>query len=122
MGGVMSIEQASRQVEAQFVHTQIEYAMSQFRSEQSLLMGTAAGAVAGVVGAGAWALVTTLTHFQIGWMAVGIGFLVGIAIRTFGKGIDKVFGVIGAILALSGCVLGNLLAVCGMVASHQHIP
>jgi hypothetical protein len=78
-----------------------------------------AGVIGAAVGACVWALITVLTQFQIGWMAVGVGFLVGIAIRTFGKGIDKPFGIIGAVLALLGCGAGNLLAVCGIIAAEQ---
>jgi hypothetical protein len=64
-------------------------------------------------------VVTDATGYQIGWMAVGIGFIVGIAVRTVGKGIDKTFGVLGAALALFGCLAGNLLAVVGIVAQQQ---
>ena len=63
--------------------------------EQNLPMGIASGAGAATVGAAVWALVTVGTGYQIGWMAVGVGFLVGYSIRFFGKGIDPIFGVIG---------------------------
>jgi len=101
---------------------QVQYALDQFRSEQNLSLGIAAGAVAALVGAAVWAVVTVVTGYQIGWLAVGVGFLVGIAIRHVGKGIDPVFGIAGAILALLGCLLGNLLAVCGFIASQESIP
>ena len=103
----------------QFDAVQLEYALEQLRGEQSLMMGTAAGAVAALIGAGTWALITVTTHFQIGFMAVGVGFLVGVAIRTFGKGLDKTFGIVGGVLALLGCGLGNLFAVCGRIAVDQ---
>ena len=54
-------------------------------------------------------------------MAVGIGFLVGIAIRTVGKGIDPVFGYVGAGLSLLGCLLGNYLTIAWFVATDQGI-
>lgn len=104
-----------------FDDAQLNYALEQIRGEQSLMMGTLAGMLAALAGAVAWALITALTKFQIGWMAIGVGFLVGIAIRKFGNGIDKSFGVVGALLALLGCVLGNLLAVCGIIAIDQEI-
>ena len=34
----------------------------------------------------------------------------------FGKGIDRVFGIVGALLALLGCLIGNLLSVCCFVS------
>lgn len=104
-----------------FDAAQVQYALGQVRSEQNLTMGILAGAVAALVGAGAWALITIITNFQIGWMAVGVGFLVGFAVQKFGKGVDKAFGIAGAVLALLGCVLGNLLTACGLVAAAQQV-
>lgn len=104
-----------------FDAAQVQYALGQLRSEQNLTMGILAGAVAAFIGAGAWATITIVTNFQIGWMAVGVGFLVGFAVQKFGKGIDKSFAVAGAVLALFGCVLGNLLTACGLVASAQQV-
>jgi len=100
----------------------LEYAMETLRGEQNLLLALAGGSAAALVGAAAWAGVTVATGYQIGWMAVGVGVLVGLAVRLLGKGIDKPFGIVGAALSLVGCALGNLLAVCGMVASQEGIP
>ena len=47
---------------------------------------------------------------------VGVGFLVGWAIRVAGKGTHTVFGVVGAMFAVGGCAMGNLLAVIVIVA------
>ena len=85
-------------------------------------MGFMAGLVAAAVGAGLWALVTILTGFQIGWMAVGVGFLVGWAVRAGGKGTHAAFGLMGAVLALGGCALGNLLAIVVLAARHYQVP
>lgn len=104
-----------------FDEAQLQYALGQIRSEQNLTMGAVTGAAGALIGASLWALITVVTKFQIGWMAVGIGFLVGIAIRTFGRGIDKVFGYVGAVLALLGCGVGNLLAVSGTIAAEQNM-
>ena len=113
--------QPAGSAEPSFDAAHVEHAIEQFRGEQNIAMGVAAGAVAAILGAAAWAVVTVLTKYQIGWMAVGVGFLVGIAVRTFGKGLDRIFGIIGAVLALLGCALGNLLAVCGMIAAEQEL-
>jgi hypothetical protein len=85
-------------------------------------MGFMAGLVAAAVGAALWALVTLATSYQIGWMAVGVGFLVGWAIRVAGKGTHAVFGIVGALLAVCGCAMGNLLAVIVMAARHFGVP
>lgn len=95
--------------------------LERLRTEQNLGGAIAGGAAAALGGAAAWALVTVFTHFQIGWMAVGVGVLVGYAVRQFGKGIDRMYGVVGAGLALLGCLAGNLLAACGMMAQQEDL-
>jgi hypothetical protein len=75
-----------------------------------------------VAAAGLWAIITASTGYQIGFMAVGVGFVVGYTIRLLGKGIDPVFGYAGSALALLGCVLGNILAASAILASQENVP
>lgn len=100
---------------------EVALVLERLRSEQHLGKATVAGAAAAALGAAAWAFITVVTHYQIGWMAVGIGFLVGYAVRTFGKGMDRAFGIVGAAMALFGCLAGNLLTACGMVAQQENL-
>ena len=100
----------------------MEYALEILRGEQRMPLGLVAGVVAALAGAGIWAATTVGTGYQIGWMAVGVGILVGFAVRIGGKGIDRVYGFVGAGLAFLGCAMGNLFAVCGMVATQEGIP
>lgn len=88
------------------------------REEQDLSRGALAGFGAALLGACLWAVVTVITQYQIGWMAVGVGFLVGYAMRTFGRGVDKIYGYTGSLLSLVGCLAGNLISVCIMLG-HQ---
>jgi hypothetical protein len=97
----------------------IEVAFQKFENEQSMVGGLLAGGAAALVGAGVWALVTVLTGYQIGFMAIGIGFLVGLAVQFAGKGINKIFGVMGAALALFGCLLGNYFTVVHFVGEAE---
>ena len=118
----MEIQQpdgAQKEQSPQLDEFHIQLALSQLRTEQNLGMGIGAGAIGAAVGAALWAFITVVTNFQIGWMAVGVGFLVGIAIRRVGKGVDNIFGIAGAVLALLGCLLGDLLAICGSIASEE---
>jgi hypothetical protein len=64
-------------------------------------------------------VITYITEYQIGYMAIGVGFLVGIAVRFFGKGKTPVYGLSSAALALIGCVLGNLLFYTGVIAREE---
>jgi hypothetical protein len=107
--------------EQQLTNAEVQRAVERLRGQQSLLAGLAAGGVAALVGAVIWAVVTNVTGYQIGWMAIGVGFVVGYATRIAGKGIDQSFGIVGAVLALLGCVLGNALAVLGIVASQENM-
>jgi hypothetical protein len=91
-------------------------------AEQNLMLGVIGAVVAAIAGASIWAAVTVVTEFQIGWMAVGVGFLVGFAVRKLGKGMTSVFGYVGAVGALGGCLLGNLLSVCSFAATANSVP
>lgn len=93
--------------------------IEQLDEQPNLLMGLIGGAIAMLVGAIVWGAITYFTEYQIGWMAVGVGFLVGIAIRFFGRGKTMVFGISGAVLALIGCLLGNLLFYSGVIAREE---
>lgn len=95
---------------------QIQAYEAKIRSEQNLPMAIVAGLVAALVCSAVWAMVTIKAEAQIGWMAVGVGFAVGYAVRFMGKGIDTTFGVIGAAFALLGCMLGNIFSVYGFVS------
>ena len=98
-----------------------QYLRDQLSSEQNLGAAGLGGAVAALLGAVLWAAITVVTNYQIGFMAIGVGMLVGYAVRTFGKGVDKPFGFIGGILALAGCALGDLLTACALVAREYDI-
>ena len=106
------------QPEFQVSEQEAERALEVFREEQNLVVGSMAGLTAAVTGAAVWAGVTVVTEYQIGWMAVGLGFLVGIAMRTMGKGIDQVFGVVGAVMALVGCALGNVFTIAWYLSAQ----
>jgi hypothetical protein len=90
------------------------------RAEQSLLVALFAGIAGALVGAFVWAAVTVVTEYQVGYMAIAVGFIVGYAVRL-GNGIDKVFGVLGAVLSLFGCVLGNAFSLICFVSKQEHL-
>ncbi len=118
-------DQTSEQIEkgtGEIDQVKLQMLIQEIKDNQNLLFGTIGGVVAAGIGAAVWAVITALTNFQIGWMAVGVGFLVGYAVRMCGKGIDKSFGIAGATLSLVGCLAGNLLTVCIAISRHQQIP
>jgi hypothetical protein len=84
-------------------------------------MAALAGAAASAVSAAVWAGITALTEYQIGFMAIGVGVLVGFAVRFAGRGIDAAFRALAAFLALVGCAAGNLLAACVFFAAAHEV-
>ena len=80
-----------------------------------------AGVVAGFIGSILWALVTVGTQIQSGLMSVGVAFLVGIAIRATAKSINIKYGILGAVISLASCVVGNMFAQIGFYASENHL-
>jgi hypothetical protein len=98
-----------------------ERRLQEARDNQNLSLGAVGGIAAAVVGAIVWAIITVVTEYQIGWMAIGVGFLVGYAVKMLGKGVDPAFGIAAAAIALGGCLAGNLLTVVIMVSREESI-
>lgn len=94
-------------------------AIEQLDTESNLIMGLIGGALAMLVSAVIWGAATYFTEYQIGWMAIGVGYLIGIAVKFFGKGKTMIFGISSAGLALVGCALGNLLFYSGVIAREE---
>ena len=99
----------------------VQPAIEQLDDQPNLLMGLIGGVIAMLVGAIIWGAITYFTDYQIGWMAIGVGFLVGIAIKFFGRGKTSIFGISGALLALIGCLLGNLMFYSGILAREEGV-
>ncbi|MBP2658681.1 MAG: hypothetical protein H6Q69_1713 [Firmicutes bacterium] len=114
--GVLEIERRSLN------EVTIQSYKQEMREKQNIYKGSIGGGIAALVGAITWAVITEMTGYQIGWMAVGVGLLVGYSVRIMGKGVDMVFGVVGAILALIGCLGGNILTVAFDISSNHGTP
>lgn len=94
-------------------------ALEKLRSEQNFSAALITGIIVGFLGAIVWAAITVSTQFQIGFMALAIGFIVGHAVRISGKGMDPIYGYLGAIIALLSCVLGNVFGIIGFAAEAE---
>jgi antitoxin component YwqK of YwqJK toxin-antitoxin module len=91
------------------------------RLHQDLLYAFVGGLFLSILSALLWALITVATEYQIGYMAIGVGFIVGMGVRFFGAGIDPIYGYIGAFFSLLGCLLGNLFSQIGFAAEAQSL-
>ncbi|HST86635.1 MAG TPA: hypothetical protein VLL08_33160 [Kineosporiaceae bacterium] len=80
-----------------------------------LLRSTAAGAGAALAGAVLWMIFVQVTGYEVGIVAVGIGFLVGQAMAAT-AGTSTRLPPIGAVLSLIGCLLGQVLTDAHLLA------
>lgn len=99
----------------------LQMLMNQIRDNQNLSLAVIGGLAASLLGAAIWAAITYFTNYQLGVIAIGIGFLIGFTVRRLGNGVDKAFGIVGGILSLLGCAVGNLMTVCVIIADQNGI-
>ncbi len=95
--------------------------VEQLRMEQRLIPGVISGLVIGILCAVLWGVITVVTGFQIGYMAIAIGAGVGLTIRKFGNGIDSIFGFWGAGISFFSVLLGNFLSIIGFIANTERL-
>jgi hypothetical protein len=92
--------------------------------EQPVTAGriVAAGSLAAIVGVVLWAVIAVVTQHRIGFMAVGIGLLVGSTVRRFGQTGSQRDALLSGALAVAGCALGNLFMICGFLSKQRSLP
>lgn len=78
----------------------------------SLLKCAIAGAIGGAVGAGVWAVISYFAHAEVGWIAWGIGFVVGVFVRiAAGEAFEGPLpGVVAAGIAILAVLAGKFAA------------
>jgi hypothetical protein len=77
-----------------------------------------AGLLAALLGAGIWTAVVAMTGFEVGWVAWGVGVLVGFAMSRFTTQRSVQLGVYAAVLAVLGLAVGKVATVRMMVPSY----
>ncbi len=105
----------------QVVHELSKDVKDKLRDQQDLVYAIIGGLSSAIVSALIWALITVSIKYQVGYMSIGVGLLVGFSVRYFGAGIDFVFGIIGGFFALLGCALGNLLSQVAFIADAESL-
>ena len=114
--------EAPDQQEYEVDEQSLQQYIDQVRGEQSMLTGLLGGLAGAALGAAGWALITVTTEREYGLVAIGVGLLAGFGVRIAGKGMETRFGVMGAILAIAGCLVGKLLAIAIIVANAEQVP
>jgi|ERR1700677_1017650 len=77
----------------------------------NLLLALLAGLIAAIIGAAVWTAITVATNMHLGIVAIGVGALVGFAIRIAGNGTTIIYGILGALFTAASCISGEVLAV-----------
>jgi hypothetical protein len=111
----------SQMTSAQLEAIRLQRKLIDLNANQNLALGVLGGAVAAIIAASVWAIITFLTEFQIGWMAIGVGFLVGVGVRQLGRGVTQIFGIAGAAISVLGCLLGNILSDVAFFAHQENL-
>ncbi len=90
-------------------------------AKPGLSVALAGGVTAALAAALVWALITMATGYHAGWMAMGMGLLIGGAVRTTARGEDRSFGYLSAAVWILGCLLGSFLSVCALLAGQESL-
>jgi len=72
-------------------------------------MGVVGAGIGALVGMIAWIVIVSVTHFMIGWAAIGLGALTGFSARYFGKQGGQALGITAAICSALAILLGQFL-------------
>ncbi|UXY29383.1 hypothetical protein [Streptomyces sp. HUAS TT20] len=84
-------------------------------SKDNIALGLVAALGAAVVAAGIYGLVIGLTKHEIGWAAVGVGFVIGVAAGKLG-GRNPALAVVSPVLALGSVYIGQLVGDAMIIA------
>ncbi|MEU3691620.1 hypothetical protein [Streptomyces narbonensis] len=83
-------------------------------------LGLVAALVAGLVAGGVYGAIIGGVEREIGWAAIGVGFLVGLAAGKVG-GRNPVLPVASAVLSLGAVYLGQLVGIAVLVAKQLNV-
>jgi hypothetical protein len=85
----------------------------------NLVLGLVAALAAAVVVGAVYGVIIGGTKHEIGWAAVGVGFVIGLVAGKVG-GRNPALPVVGAVLALGSVYLGQLIGEAMIIADYVH--
>lgn len=81
-------------------------------TQQNFGTAVISGLIAMVLSAGLYGIVKALAdNLYYSILAAGIGIAIGLTMQFLGRGIERNFAVAASVLALLGCMLGNMFAI-----------
>jgi len=86
----------------------------------TMVLGLVTAVAAALVAAGIYGVVIGTTKHEIGWAAVGVGFVIGLAAGRLG-GRNPVLPVVSAVLALGSVYLGQLIGDAMLIADEYGV-
>ncbi len=85
-----------------------------------MIKGIIGAVIGGAIGATIWALISYYTNYEIGWIAWGIGAMVGAGMMVGARDVQSsMCGVIAAVIAVASIVGGKFAAVA--IDVHQYV-
>ena len=89
-------------------------------SSRNTVAGVACGVGVAILGAALWAGLAYATHYRLSLLGVGIGLGIAFVFKRFGLS-GQAFAIVAALLALSGCALGDIGAGSLIVSSDTGV-
>lgn len=102
-------------------YSKLEAGLAADATDTKSLIGAWVGGVLGaLVGGGVWALVAVALDLEIGYLAVGVGFVAGWGVHLGAKKRKgRMLQIVSVICALLGLVLGKYFIVAAVIVSEQ---
>ncbi len=91
----------------QEVRQQYDDLAEKLLSEQNFGAAVVSGAVATVLAAVIYGVITSTWNFAYSFAAAGIGIVIGLTMQYSGRGITTIFAVMAGVYTVAGCMLGN---------------
>ena len=91
-------------------------------SHKSIVKGTIAAVVAAVIGGGLWILIVIGSNLMIPYLSCGLGIMIGVAMRRFGRGFDNKFRINAALVTLCALFFANAIIILYVFAKHFDVP
>lgn len=85
----------------------------------NLFAAIGGGVIGGVIGAAIWAAISYYTNYEIGYIAWGIGALVGFCVRTGARELNGFVPALIAVLLAAGSIVGGKYAVATITAQDH---
>ncbi|WP_371583839.1 hypothetical protein [Streptomyces sp. NBC_01314] len=98
----------------------VPFAPAAAPARNNLALGLVVGVVMALVTAGVYGGIVGATEYEIGYAAVGVGFLIGFAAGKIG-GTNPILPVVSALLSLGAVYLGQLIGIAMFVADDAGV-